>query len=126
MSNDGGHVVETRNRPPPVLGNREFVTSLYFYGRHIRYVEVTWTRNPACYAELSGEYEAIFRIPQIQGTYAFITCQTIVFLVSTFVPSGAGAGGGAELLQLFGWGGLVMHLSPRNSRNRDLLRSDTC
>ena len=47
--------------------------------------------------------------------------------VNTVAP-GAGTGGGLsgdEPLQLFGWGG-VMYLSPRNSMNLGLLRSDTC
>ena len=38
VPNDGGHIVQTKNRPPPVLGNTEFVTSLYVYGRNIRHV----------------------------------------------------------------------------------------
>ena len=67
VSNGGGHIAQTRNRPPPVLRNREFGTSIYVCGRHIRYVQVTQIRNPVSYAELSGEHDRIFRIPQIHS-----------------------------------------------------------
>ena len=62
------HVAQTRKRPPPVLGNREFGTSIYVCGRCIRYAQAMWTRNPASYAELSGEQDEILKNPQIQGT----------------------------------------------------------